>query len=289
MRDIVGVHPYPFRLRSMISAFSHLPRAVAARVPAIALAAVFALPAGAAGQLGAIEGLASRVSDLGFYATFGTVADGGPIESDAFGVASYGLEVLFEVGAIEREVGVRQASPDSVQIEWVGMVVERSGRRADTTYTYEVMPAPEPEPQMETLWTFELGLGYGEISGYRASEAGVDLRGVVRELPSISLYASYAPVGFYAGLRSGFMRLQGLQLYLDDDASPITGDADSFLAGVLVGQIVEVLGLNVFVEGAWTVRDFPSVTWSAPPPPSLRSIDLTGWSIGTGVQFSVGG
>ncbi|MEK9501599.1 hypothetical protein WI372_11465 [Gemmatimonadota bacterium DH-20] len=273
----------------MIPVLSHLHRALAGRVHTAALVAVFALPVAASGQLGAIEGLASRVSDLGFYATFGTVGDGGPIESDAFGVASYGLEVLFEVGAIEREVGVREPSVDSVQIEWVGMVVERSGRRADTTWTYEVVPAPEPAPRMETLWTFELGLGYGEISGYRASEPGIDLRGVVRELPSISLYASYAPLGFYAGLRSGFMRLQGLQLYLDDDSSPITGDADSFLAGVLVGQVVEVLGLDFFVEGAWTVRDFHSVEWSAPPPASLRSIDLTGWSVGTGVQFSVGG
>lgn len=260
--------------------------------PRLALAATLVgllLPGAASAQLGAIEGLASRVSDLGFYATFGTLSGGGPIESDAFGVASYGLEVLFEVGAIEREVGVRQLRADSVELEWVGMVVERSGRRADTTYTYEVVPASDPEPELETVWTFELGLGYGEISGYRSAKAGVDLRGVVRELPSISLYASYEPLGFYGGLRSGFMRLQGLQLYLDDEQPPIAGTADSFLAGVLVGQIVEVLGLNVFLEGAWTVRDFPSIEWSAPPPPDLRSIDLTGWSIGTGVQFSVGG
>lgn len=259
--------------------------------PLLALVVPFAalLPGTASAQLAAIEGLASRVSDLGFYATFGQATGGGPVESDAFGVASYGLEVLFEVGSIERQVGQPQMKADSVEFRWVGMVVEQSGRRADTTYTYEVVPAPEPEPVMETVWTFELGLGYGEISGYRSSDAGVDLRGVVRELPSISLYASYEPLGFYGGLRSGFMRLQGLQIYLDDQQAPIGGTADSFLAGVLVGQVVEVLGLNVFIEGAWTVRDFPSIQWDAPPPPDLRSLDLTGWSIGTGVQFSVGG
>lgn len=251
--------------------------------------ALFLVPGTASAQLGVIEGLASRVSDLGFYATFGSVSKGGPIESDAFGVASYGLEVLFEVGSVERVVSMPPASSDSVELRWVGMVVERSGRQTDTTYTYEVVAAAAPQPEVETVWTFELGLGYGEISGYRATDPGLDLRGVVRELPSISLYASYEPLGFYGGLRSGFMRLQGLQLYVEGDEAPITGAADSFLAGVLLGQVVEVLGLNVFVEGAWTVRNFPSIEWSAAPPPSFRALDLTGWSIGTGVQFAIGG
>lgn len=255
----------------------------------VALSTLVAAPRPASAQLGAIESLAGRVSDLGFYATFGTLSGGGPVESGAFGVASYGLEVLFEVGRIERTVAAPLPAADSVELHWVGMVVEQSGRRADTTFTYAVEPVAEPEPVMEEIWTFELGLGYGEISGYRASDSGVDLRGVVRELPSISLYASYAPLGMYGGLRSGFMRLEGLQLYLDDDAAPIAGAADSFLAGFLVGQVIEVLGLNFFIEGAWTVRDFPSVEWNSPPPPDFRSVDLTGWSIGTGVQFSVGG
>lgn len=259
---------------------------LAGAVLAAALIALLA-PRPAAAQLGAIEGLASRVSDLSFYATFGSVSNGGPLESDAFGVSSYGLEVLFEVGTIDRVV--RQAPPpaDSVRVRWTRMVVERRGRRADTTYTYEVEPVPEPAAETERIWTFEMGLGYGEISGYRAAEEGLDLRGVIRELPSISLYASYEPLGFYMGLRSGFMRLQGLQLYVDDGEA-LGGDAESFLAGVLVGQAWEVLGLNVFIEGAWTARDFSNIQWDAPPPPDFRGLDLTGWSVGTGVQFSVG-
>lgn len=253
---------------------------------AAALGTVLAPGRGAA-QLGAIESLASRVSDLSFYATFGTVANGGPLESDFLGISSYGLEVLFEVGTIDRVV--REAPPpeDSVVVRWTRMVVEQRGRRADTTYTYEVEPAPEPEPEVERVWTFEMGLGYGEISGYRSEQVDVDLRGVIRELPSISLYASYEPLGFYGGFRSGFMRLEGLQLYLDD-GDVVGGSADSFLAGVLVGQAWEVLGLNLFLEAAWTMRDFPSIQWDAPPPPDFRSLDLTGWSLGTGVQFSVG-
>lgn len=267
-----------------------MPRTPRVRPASLATAAallVLAGPSAAAGQLGAIESLAGRVSDLSFYATFGTVSDGGPLESDAFGVSSYGLEVLFEVGTIDRIVREAPPTEDSVVVRWTRMVVERRGFRADTTYTYEVTPAPAPEPVLEPVWTFEMGLGYGEISGYRAAEAGLDLRGVIRELPSISLYASYEPLGFYGGFRSGFMRLEGLQLYVDE-GPPLAGSADSFLAGVLLGQAWEVLGLNVFVEGAWTIRDFPSIEWDGAPPPSFRSLDLTGWSLGTGVQFSVG-
>lgn len=262
------------------------PCPIRAALSGLAACIAFALPA--SGQLGAIESLASRVSDLSFYATFGTVADGGPLESDFLGISSYGMEVLFEVGTIDRVVEEAPPPEDSVVVRWTRMVVEQRGRRADTTYTYEVEPAPEPEPVLEPVWTFEMGLGYGEISGYQSASVGVDLRGVIRELPSISLYASYEPLGFYGGLRSGFMRLEGLQLYLDD-GDVVAGKADSFLAGVLIGQAWEVLGLNVFLEGAWTIRDFPSVEWDAAPPPDFRSLDLTGWSVGTGVQFSVGG
>lgn len=262
---------------------------IVVRLAWVVLAGVLVVPVPAAAQLGAIEALASRISHLSFYGTLGglTSASSG-LERSGLGVSSYGLEVLFEVGSIDEIVGPAPPPTDSVVVRWTSMMVERRGRRADTTYHYEVVPAPASAPETRAIWLFELGLGYGQTVGFQASDPSRDLRGMVRDLPSISLYASYAPVGFYAGLRSGFMRVQGLQVY-EDDASVVHGEADSFLAGAMVGQSFAVLGLDLFIEAAYTVRDFSSVTWDAVPPPSLRSLDLSGWSIGTGVQFALGG
>ncbi len=63
----------------------------------------------------------------------------------------------------------------------------------------------------------------------------------------------------------------------------------------MLGQSVEVLGINVFIEGAYSVRYFPSIEWrtvefGASLAPNLpRELSFSGWSIGTGIQFGVGG
>lgn len=61
------------------------------------------------------------------------------------------------------------------------------------------------------------------------------------------------------------------------------------------GWLCELLGINVFFEAAYSVRHFPSVEWrtvsfGAPLAPNLpRELSFSGWSIGTGIQFSMGG
>jgi hypothetical protein len=86
------------------------------------------------------------------------------------------------------------------------------------------------------------------------------------------------------------MTTEGLQVF-DSEGTVFTGDADSFLAGVVVGYSVELLGINVFAEGSYTVRDFPSVEWDLGLVPAgiPREMSLSGCNLGGGVQFSVGG
>ncbi|MDH3271753.1 MAG: hypothetical protein OEN56_10490 [Gemmatimonadota bacterium] len=262
-------------------------------VPFLAIL-TFLCPGDANAQLGAIEAFARRVTDLSFNAHLGGLSPASDeVRADAFGLRSFGLELLFEIGTVDEVTGPAPTVTDTVALAWTEMVVVVGEDGVDTTYVYEVAPAPTPAAPTRTIWTFEMGLGYGQTFGFESPDPDIDLRGQVRDLPAASLYASYEPVGFYIGLRSGFMRIQGLQAF-DAAGDAFSGKSESFLLAALVGNSVEVLGLNIFLEAAYSVRSFPSVEWRAVQssvPVNLdlpRELSLSGWSVGTGVQFKIG-
>ena len=264
-----------------------------ARALAVTALALVTLPAPADAQFGVFDALARRFSDVSFFGSAGGLLP----ESDELRsgtTTSFGVEVLFEIGSIERTLsasGRQDAEPpaDSVVIRWTRMEVIRNADGVDTVYTYEVERRPPPSPPTETVWIFELGVGYGQLAGFDARDRSLDLKGSIRSLPFLSLYGSYEPIGVYGGLRSGFMTTEGLQVF-DSEGTVFSGDADSFLAGVVLGYSIEVLGINIFAEGAYTVRDFPSVEWKGGTLPAgiPREMSLSGWNLGGGIQFSVG-
>jgi hypothetical protein len=254
---------------------------------ALAGACLLAAPAPAAAQVAIFDALAGTFSDVSFYASTGRLAgSSGGITADR--LTSFGIEVLLEIGSVSRSVGPAPAPTDTVALRWTGVTVTTTATGADTVYTYEVAPASVAVPTVP-VWTFELGVGYGQTTGYRARGEGLELRGAVRDLPSVSLYASYVPTGTYLGLRSGYMRFHGLQV-IDAGGNVFTGDADSFRAGAAVGQVLQLLSMNFFAEAAWSHRHFPSVRWSDSPLPAAAPRDITAsdWSLGAGVQFAIG-
>jgi hypothetical protein len=261
-------------------------------LPILALALLI-WPSPADAQFGVFDALARRFSDVSFFGSAGGLLPE-PAELRSGTTTSFGVEVLFEIGSIERTLPAstrpNPAEPaDSVHIRWTGMQVVRSEDGVDTIYTYEVERRSPPSPPTETVWLFELGVGYGQLSGFNARDPSLDLKGSIRSLPFLSLYGSYEPIGVYGGLRSGFMTTEGLQVF-DAEGNVFSGDADSFLAGVVLGYSIEILGINVFTEGSYTVRDFPSVAWDKGqlPPGIPREMSLSGWNFGGGIQFSVG-
>lgn len=251
--------------------------------------ALLATPGPLSGQIGIFDALARRFSDVSFFANRGGLHGASAGVRDD-GLVNYGIEVFLQIGSIHRPAQPERLQGDSVSLVWTGMEVRRGGSGVDTVNTYQVRPRPSL-PAGEPIWTLEVGIGYGQLTGFGLDDPGLDLRGAVRDLPSLSLYAVYEPWDGYFGVRSGFMKTQGLQVF-DAEGRAFTGEAEGFLAGLAVGRFVQLLDLSLFVEGAYTWRDFPSVRWSgAGPVPAnaSRAMGLHGWSVGAGIQFGVGG
>jgi hypothetical protein len=259
--------------------------ALAVLLVSLILSGLHARPVAA--QVSIFDALARRFSDVSFYAnTGGLLPSTSEVRADR--LSSYGIEVLVSIGGISRPVGPPEPG-DSVVLHWTGMQVVRSAGGVDTVHTYEVRRAVVRRP-MAQVWSLELGLGYGQMSGFGSGVPELELKGAVRDLPTVSLYASYVPTGTYVGVRSGFMRLQSLQAY-HQDGRVWGGEAESFLGGMAVGQVLDLLSLSLFAEVGYSWRPFPSIRWSGGPvaPELPRELALHGWALGVGVQFAVGG
>ena len=256
--------------------------------PAIALAAGL-FPPPAAAQLGGLEGLARRINSANFYVSHGGLApDRDDISERGRGLRAFGVETLIEIRTVTRPIPGTSTERDTANVRWTAMEIVRRQGQADTIYHYEVETVTA-SPRSEDLWLFELGLGYGQVSGFKSGRADLDLRGSVRDLPAVSLYATYEPRNLYFGVRSGFMKLHNFQVY-DEAGEVYEGKAESFLAGGVFGYAPEWRDMIPFVEFGYTIRDFPSIDWSEDvvPPGIPRDLSVSGWSIGVGIQFSVG-
>lgn len=259
-----------------------------------ALLLLLSLPNPAHAQLGAVEAFARRVTDLSFYFTSGGLAGGSSeLTTGRFGLNSYGVELLFSVGEVTRPLPRDESAPpprtrDSVDVVWTGMEVVRSGDAVDTVYTYDIRPKRRPPPPTETIWYLETGIGYGQLQGFEMEDPTLELRGAIRDLPAVSFYASYEPLGSYLGLRTGFMKTQALQVVPEGGEGSFSGRAEAFLFGAILGHAYAVETLNFFVEGGYTLRYFPSVEWrgGGPLPAGVpRDLNVSGWSVSVGVQF----
>lgn len=257
---------------------------LAVRAAGLALAFLGTWTSPGEAQFGLVESLFSRVTDISFYGARGDLAPRQEGLEAKGGLQGFGVELLFQVGAVTRPAEPESAAVrDTVVLTWRERRVTRSGARADTVDTYDVGAARKP-PE-EELWTFELAIGYGQISGFSLEASGLDLRGSVRELPAVTLYASHVGTGAYLGLRTGLIETHALRLY-ESDGSLMEGSAQAFQLGGVAGLAFEVMGVYPFVEGAWMARSFPSVAWDsdALPAGTPRALRVSGWNISAGLQ-----
>jgi hypothetical protein len=257
-----------------------------------ALVAPLLAPSPATAQFGPIEALASRVSDLSFYYGVGGLTGGtGVLEPNHGGVTSFGVELLFEVARIPSAAARarRAATPTAERRVLQRVEVRQEAGRADTVYHYDVVRVQPGYGDDDILWTLEVGIGYGQTEGFRLRDPALEMNAMVRNLPAVTLYLSYEPVGTYLGLRTGLMRTEALQV-VDADGTVYRGRGEAFQMGALAGYAFPLRPTWLFVEGGYTLRTFPSVEWSAPgplPPGIPLRLDASGWTVAAGIQFPV--
>jgi hypothetical protein len=259
----------------------------------VAAAATAALPSTAAAQLGPIEALANRVSDLSFYYGTGGLTSDGALAPNPWGVRTFGLELLFEVAQIPTAEARRRRAETPRPPVWVleRVEVRQVEGREDTVRHYGVQRVPPaPLSPDEILWTLEVGIGYGQTEGLSLRDPELELNATIRNLPALTLYLSHEPTGGYMGVKTGFMRSDALQV-VDPGGQVFRGRGEAFLLGGLLGYAFPLRPAFLFVEGGYTLRAFPSVEWTHAPgplPPGLpRTLDASGWTVAGGIQFPV--
>jgi hypothetical protein len=150
-----------------------------------------------------------------------------------------------------------------------------------------------PPPPEERAIDFDLGIGYGQMDGL-SLRAPFELHGSVRELPSISAYATVRVsdrFGVYAGVRTGVVTLQDAQLYVSDATSSalFSLSSTSFEFGAPLGLDYHVAAdLHVTLEAAYMRRVFNSLSYDPPagiPADAPRTLDLSGMSWSLGIQI----
>lgn len=255
--------------------------------PAVALL----VPSPASSQFGAVEALTSSVTHVSFFGGVGGLLPTRQAMNNHKNTYSFGVELLFEIASVERPVpgASVQTQRDSVQLKWSRMEVTRSEEGVDTVFFYDVEPAPPPPPTTEKIWSVELGIGYGQVTGFELADPTLQLRGSIRDLPSASVYASYEPWSTYFGIRTGFMRTKGMQVFDFDTRKTVSGDAEAFIAGALAGYAWSLGQFWFFTEAAYTIRHFPSVVWQGDTLEEGMPTDLqaSGWSVSVGIQFPI--
>ncbi|HSJ15984.1 MAG TPA: hypothetical protein VK939_16370 [Longimicrobiales bacterium] len=242
------------------------------------------LPAPAAAQLGLVESLFRNVTDISFYGSrVGMMPRSETLRAGEHGVYGFGVELLFEVGSVSR--ALPREPGDTATLRLVDVQVQRSGGRADTTYNYQPVAA---RARTEQLWSFELGVGYGQLTGFELRDSDAEIRGAVRELPAISFYASHEATGAYAGIRTGLLQTHALQV-IEADGTVTSGNGQSFQLGAALGYAADVGGIFPFVELGWMLRHFPGIDWktTALPPEVPRELRLSGWQLQAGIQVGL--
>jgi hypothetical protein len=269
------------------------PPASAASVLALLVFALGLVPAPARAQIG-IEDLLESVTDIAVSVTCWNTRSASLQRSDCPGDKNgYGVEVLWALKTVH--IG-RQPAIDTT---WVpsGKTVTVRGGRPDTVTTLAMEETETGAPGYRVL--IELGLGYSQFSGFTSADERFDLRGTIREQPSIAFYASLEGPGIfqhvnpYVGVRSGLIRLSDVQVFTPPDGEETTsyrGSGEVFQVGGALGVSAGSDVASLFLEAQLNLRRFNSVDWTggaggAIPGYLPRGLDFTGPSVSLGVQL----
>jgi hypothetical protein len=261
--------------------------------PSLLVLALGLVPAPARAQIG-FEDLLESVTDIAVSVTCWSTRSESVRRSDCPGGKNgYGIEVLWGLKTVP--LG-RQPPADTVWVPSGKTVTVRQGR-PDTVTTLEREEVP-PAGGYRVL--IELGLGYSQFSGFTSTDERFELRGTIREEPSLAFYASLEGPGIfqhvnpYAGIRTGLIRLGGVQAFTPegDSTTAYVGTAEAFQVGGALGVSAGTDVASLFLEAQLNLRRFTSVDWTAGAGGTIpaflpRGLDFSGPSLSLGVQIHI--
>lgn len=239
-------------------------------------------PGDARAQFAIFEKLFEKLTDVSFSTGINS-AD--LVEGGTLGFSQFGVELLYNTGYA--------GATSTVTRTLTEVKISHTENKVDSVFTYTAKKVDDPD---SAEWRFELGLGYGQISGLSVQTEQYTTRGAVREFPSASMYAAHA-TGLYGGLRSGL--IQTVNLQADDElGNTKRGSGSAFQAGVVVGYApslakwipgIDAQKVFPFVELGWIHREFASIDWTGDvvPPELPKELDVGGWQVNFGVQMGV--
>jgi hypothetical protein len=143
-------------------------------------------------------------------------------------------------------------------------------------------------------WNIELAVGYDQMFLRSKFVSKYGLRGTIRNLPAISIYAS-SRNGLYAGFGTGLVSLNNVSAFLDGHRAFSVGGDTFDLAGRI--GVSKDLGdriatrysrANLFVELAYHARFLGNVTYGTGAPDTLPgSLYFGGVVVSIGAQVSL--
>jgi hypothetical protein len=176
---------------------------------------------------------------------------------------------------------------------------DRGGKSATDGGTAADIQTAGPSKHPDSKWGAELAVGYDFLNVLARGSNGLEVRGSIQTLPSITLYISrdVSPrVALYTGLGTGLVVLKNFRAYSGGQIYALSGDTWGFTPSF--GLIERILqedesrpGASVFFEVSYEVRNFPSVAYVTPPngtlPPGLpRSLAASGPVFNIGLEFA---
>ena len=256
--------------------------------------ALLLIPESASAQFDFVAGLFKRFHDFGVYGTAGGFASRpdeltarGPDDPPSrWGLYGVGLEAYFTLAGASEEAG------DSIPTR---LVIDSAGGREILRKLTLTVPEP-PDTSPPSKVRIELGIGYSEIHGFISSRPDVDIRGAIRELPSVALYVVYSPEATlvpYLGFRTGLAQLHGFRAYAGETTDTLhTATGSAFQIGAAAGLALS-LGEKtaIYLEPSYTFRKVSAVEWSEVdgrvPEVLPRTLNLSTWMLSVGIQLGL--
>lgn len=215
--------------------------------------------------------------------------------------SGWGVEAIFHITDVRLGPKPRP-SPTDTTWNVDKRELDFSGGRVDSVRTYTAKV--EPTDTRSSIQV-ELGLGYGQFTGFASSDTTFAIRGTVREIPALTVYGTWIrPQGTlhwlspYVGVRTGVLQLHNVQLFQPGTADSVIvykAAADVFQIGAVGGLSArsdKFPELMAFAEFGYQVRRFPSVEWNAASGGKIlrsfpTSLDFTGFTFEMGFQFHI--